>query len=187
MKAFIRLFDNKDGICTDLALPCPELALILADRNHDYEVEDWPFDFFSGSLEQVKRFNDLAIQINSECPDIECSHIEAMMKATFTYSIFEEEFSRKLVESDYFLQQIPAAYINDVELSYKEEVAASYMATVLNVPFGKNITQDQLNSLKNKHFDLANWYKIWFLYERMGFKCLSIRGELYLFHWGNAK
>ena len=187
MKTFIRLFDNKDGICTDLSIPCPELALILADRSHDYELDDWPEQFFPNSLDLLKKFNDLAIQINAECPDLDCGLIDAMMKATFTYSIFDEEFSRKLTENDYFLQQVPRAFISAAELSYREEAAAAYLATVLAVPFGKNITQSQLDSLKNQYFDVTNWYKIWFLYERMGFKCLYVNGGLYVFHWGNAK
>ena len=174
----VQIDDWDTGESIGLTLPCDIRRYV--DVTHDLYVVDWEGDINIGYYNDVFDLNDLIDDINTENPSMTFEILSAILKASGCGSLNNEEFTDKICESDFMLEEIVG-----VIGTTNEEKCARYLATEMMIPFAKNIDDTKLEEICRRA-PKVNWTEVWKYYFIMGFQILTIDKKLYVFHWGDA-
>lgn len=99
-------------------------------------------------------------------------------------SLFDDEFIRKAKENDFMFEEL-----TDIKWRMEiDEIAACYLLQELGVPFGKDMSKDSVEHLKDEEIvDYINWKYIWEKYVDMGFKLVTSEdpddNRIFLVYW----
>lgn len=179
IKLTIGLEDWDGGGDKVVIVPC-DLSTEL-DRQREYAIIDSMPHIPGVEAFDIWELNTILDEINAENPDMTGDLLSQIMEAIGVDDLDDKEFIRRIKENDFLFEDI-----GDLGWCMEsEEIAARYIATILEVPFDPEVTDDMLEVLGEDVLnDYIDWGSIWGLYECMGFGLIECDDDaLYLIHW----
>ena len=174
----VELYDWDATRFETVTLPCCLSEKL--DMTHEYQITGG--DGINLTCYELEDLNNALDEIASANPLLTAETLMAIMEASGSDDLTDEEFLRKMTEEDYMLELVYDDWRG--RLSPDEE-CAWFLAAKQKIPFAKNITPSNLDEM-DLCPEAVDWTAVWDYYERMGFKSVEIDGELFVLNWNNA-
>ena len=177
----VEVYDWDDGESVYMTLPCRIEQIV--NTHHSLSVDTGCSGIHTKNQDDLITLNDSLELINTFNPYMTTKLLGKMIDTIGGGSIDDEEFTRKISEDDYVLERIPS--IERLAAYEGIEKCAAYLSTELFIPFAKNITSEELESIRIDKMDRVNWKRVWDYYYIMGYREIDCDGFIYVLNWEN--